>query len=123
MPTSSEFAEYVLAPLSLRLIAIPLPENNQSNAKNHTSVRYKVYGTSQHQDSYTLDGLDQARFYAVQYTYGKQSPFAYAESRRFIIETGASDGGRSQARPPVQAIFNLHIRLTHFASSYIVHFL
>ncbi|KAI6224837.1 hypothetical protein M3Y95_00794600 [Aphelenchoides besseyi] len=90
----------------VQLTAIPLPENNRS--KDHTAVRYKVFSTAHNTDSFTLDGLEASRFYAVQYTYGKQSPFAYAESRRFIVETRPSNGhstAKSAARPPIQLHF------------------
>lgn len=47
-----------------------------------------------------LDRLEPGHLYAVQYTYGKNSPFAYEESRRFMVDTGSG-------LDPVQIRFNL----------------
>ncbi|CAD5218985.1 unnamed protein product [Bursaphelenchus okinawaensis] len=71
----------------VQLTAIPIPENftTKVNSTDDTT-RYKVFSTSEG-DTYTLPNLVPGRLYATQYTYVKQSPFAYAESRRFIIET------------------------------------
>lgn len=54
--------------------------------------------------NFTLSDLIPGRVYAIQYTYAKQSPFAYAESRRFIVETPYK-GTIGKAVNPIKVVF------------------
>lgn len=54
-----------------------------------------------------LDHLEPNRLYAIQYTYGKQSPFVYEESRRFVVDTsGERRPSYNAALNPVQFVFD-----------------
>uniref|UniRef100_A0A915CX85 Vitellogenin n=1 Tax=Ditylenchus dipsaci TaxID=166011 RepID=A0A915CX85_9BILA len=85
----------------IQMTAIPLPESKKAD---NTTIRFKTYSTNKNENDFIMDHLEPNKMYAVQYTYGKQSPFAYAESQRFIVQTKSSDG--SAAHSPLKLMLD-----------------
>uniref|UniRef100_A0A7E4W7N4 EGF-like domain-containing protein n=1 Tax=Panagrellus redivivus TaxID=6233 RepID=A0A7E4W7N4_PANRE len=67
---------------------------------NNKTRRLEVFPTEHHDNEFVVHNLDPAKWYAVQYTYKKKSPFIYSESRRFIVESMAST-----SKPPFRLRF------------------
>lgn len=72
----------------VQVMAIIVPEPRKAD---NATIRYKTFHTNKDggEEEFVVDGLEPGKLYAVQYTYGRQSPFAYEESRRFLVDTGA----------------------------------
>ncbi|KAI1733078.1 hypothetical protein Ddc_01989 [Ditylenchus destructor] len=88
----------------IQLAAIPIPEPKKHD---NNTVRFKTYSTSKTEDGdFVLDHLEPNKLYAIQYTYGKQSPFAYAESRRFVVETKPTSTAYAASHSPVRLVFD-----------------
>ncbi|KAI1726616.1 hypothetical protein DdX_03338 [Ditylenchus destructor] len=88
----------------IQLAAIPIPEPKRHD---NNTVRFKTYSTSKTEDGdFVLDHLEPNKLYAIQYTYGKQSPFAYAESRRFVVETRPTSSAYAASHSPVRLVFD-----------------
>ncbi|KAE9553254.1 hypothetical protein FO519_003512 [Halicephalobus sp. NKZ332] len=71
--------------------AIQLPEG----VKIHDNLTNIVenFKTTESETEFILHGLNPNKYYAVQYSYTKRSPFFYSESERFIIEPRTSSTG------------------------------
>ncbi|KAL3098954.1 hypothetical protein niasHS_000942 [Heterodera schachtii] len=82
----------------VQLTAIEIPERKM--AENNGTVRFKTFNTKKEGEQYVLNNMELGKLYAVQYTYGKQSPFAYEESRRFLLDMASG-------MQPVHMQFNL----------------
>nr|CAD2142967.1 unnamed protein product [Meloidogyne enterolobii] len=68
-----------------------LQEENEGNeGKNQTSFN-KTFSTENNENNFVMEGLEKGKYYAVQYTYGKTSPFVYEESHRFLVNTGSTN--------------------------------
>ncbi|CAD5226727.1 unnamed protein product [Bursaphelenchus xylophilus] len=101
----------------IQLTAIPIPENYTTRANSsEDTTRFKVFSTTDN-DTFTLSNLEPDRLYAIQYTYVKQSPFAYAESRRFIIETRSKNMFGQTVKPVNVIVHNLKHEPKHINKS------
>uniref|UniRef100_A0A183BR59 Dolichyl-diphosphooligosaccharide--protein glycosyltransferase 48 kDa subunit n=1 Tax=Globodera pallida TaxID=36090 RepID=A0A183BR59_GLOPA len=81
----------------VQLTAIAIPEAKKAD---NSTVRFKTFNTKKEGEQYVLDNMEPGKLYAVQYTYGKQSPFVYEESRRFLLDMASG-------MTPVHVQYNL----------------
>ncbi|KAI3414195.1 hypothetical protein GPALN_011652 [Globodera pallida] len=102
----AEFVGYEMAPNGekaeeadayVQLTAIAIPEAKKAD---NSTIRFKTFNTKKEGEQYVLDNMEPGKLYAVQYTYGKQSPFVYEESRRFLLDMASG-------MTPVHVQYNL----------------
>uniref|UniRef100_A0A915NDV8 Uncharacterized protein n=1 Tax=Meloidogyne javanica TaxID=6303 RepID=A0A915NDV8_MELJA len=66
-----------------------LQEEDEGNEGKNQTIINKSFSTENNENNFVVEGLEKGKYYAVQYTYGKTSPFIYEESHRFLINTGS----------------------------------
>ncbi|KAF7637683.1 hypothetical protein Mgra_00002942 [Meloidogyne graminicola] len=68
--------------------------NNKNNNKKINKIIIKqlfIKYLKNNGNNFILEKLQNGKYYGVQYTYGKTSPFVYEESQRFLLNTGSLD--------------------------------